>query len=155
MDSDQDIIPPFHGAAKPLRNKITAEEVRKSFNRLSNNKAAGEDNINGELLKHGTPLLDKTIADIYNTAFEKHEELDINGGVLIAIQKSGKKKGPPGNLRPITLLNSLRKALSIVTLNQIRPQVEEYLSKNQSGFRPDRSTADVIWTHRWLAAKAL
>ena len=30
-----------------------------------------------------------------------------------------------------------------------------YLSKNQSEFRPDRSTADVIWTRRWLAAKAL
>ena len=106
-------------------------------------------------LKYGTPLLDKTIADIYNEAFEKHENLDINGGVLIAIQKPGKKKGPPNNLRPITLLNSLRKASSIITLNRIRPQVEEYLSKNQSGFRPDRSTADVIWTHRWLAAKTL
>ena len=84
------------------------------MNSLSNNKAPGEDNINGELLRHGTPLLDKTIAEIYNTAFEKHEDLDISGGVLIATQKPGKKKGPPGNLRPITLLNSLRKALSIV-----------------------------------------
>ena len=106
-------------------------------------------------MEHDTPLLDKIIADIYNNAFEKHEDLDINGEVLIAIQKPGKKKGPPSNLRPITLLNSHRKAISIVTLNRIRPHVEEYLSKNQSGFRPDRSTADGIWTHRWLAAKAL
>ena len=105
-------------------------------------------------MNHGIPLLDKTIADIYDTAFEKHEDLDINGGVLIAIQKLGKKKGLPSNLRPITLLNSLRKALSIVTLNRIRPQVEEYLSKNQ-WIPTDRSTSDVIWTHRWLAAKAL
>ena len=155
VDSDQDVVPPFQGAAKPLRNKIRTEEVRKSFNSLSDNKAPGEDNINGELLKHGTPLLDKTIADIYNTTFEKHEDLDINGEDLIAIQKPGKKKGPPGNLRPITLLNSLCKALLIVTLNRIRLKVKEYLSKNQSEFRPDRSTADVIWTHRWLAAKAL
>ena len=51
MDSDQDIIPPFQGAAKPLRKKITAGEVRKSFNNLSSNKAPGEDNINGELFK--------------------------------------------------------------------------------------------------------
>ena len=60
---------------------------------LSSNKAPGEDNINGELLKHGTPLLDKPIADIYNTAFEKHEDLDIKGGVLIAIQKTRQKEG--------------------------------------------------------------
>ena len=130
VDRDQDVIPPFQGAAKPQRNKITAEEVRKSFNSSRNNKAPVEDNINGELLKQGTPLLDKTIADIYNTASEKHEDLDINEGVLTAIQKPGKKKGPPGNLRPITMLNSLRKALSIVTLNRIRLQVEENLSKN-------------------------
>ena len=75
--------------------------------------------------------------------------------ILIAIQKSGKKKGPLDNLRPITLLNSLRKALSIVTLNQIRPRVQDHLSKNQRGFLPDRSPADVIWTHRWLTAKAV
>ena len=55
------------------------------MNSLSNNKAPGKDNINGELLKHGASLLDKTIADIYNTAFEKPEDLDINGGVLIII----------------------------------------------------------------------
>ena len=45
--------------------------------------------------------------------------------------------------------------MSIITLNRIRPFVEEYLSKIQSGFRPDRSTADVVWTHKWLAAKTL
>ena len=71
---------------------------------------------------------DKSLADIYNTAFEKHEDLD--RVPKRAIQKPGKKDGPLGNLRPITLLNSLRKALSIVTLNRIRLQVEEYLSKN-------------------------
>ena len=41
------------------------------------------------------------------------------------------------------------------SLFRIRPFVEEYLSKSQSGFRPDRSTADVVWTHKWLAAKTL
>lgn len=29
------------------------------------------------------------------------------------------------------------------------------MSNNQSGFRPNRSTADVVWTHKWLAAKTL
>ena len=43
----------------------------------------------------------------------------------------------------------------IVTLIRIRPQVEEYLSKNQSGFRPEPSITDVIWAPGWLAAKAL
>ena len=100
-------------------------------------------------------FLDQTIADIFNVTFPKHENLDRNTGVLIAIQKPGKKKGPLNNLRPITLLKSPRKVLSIITLNRIRPFVEEYLSKSRSGFRPDRSTADVVWTHKRMAAKTL
>ena len=54
VDSDQDVTPQFQGAAKPLRKKLTAEEVRKSFDSLSNNKASGEDNVIGELLKRHT-----------------------------------------------------------------------------------------------------
>ena len=43
----------------------------------------------------------------------------------------------------------------MITLNRIRPFVEDYLSKSQSGFRPERSMADVVWTHKWLAARTL
>ena len=87
--------------------------------------------------------------------FKNHEELDINSGVLIAIPKPGKPKGPPNNLRPITLPNTLRKVLSLITLDRIRPSIVKYLSHSQSGFRPERSTSDVVWTHRWLAAKTV
>ena len=58
-------------SSKTTKKKIKAEKVRKSFDSLSNNKASGEENVIGELLKYGTPLLDKTIANIYNTGFEK------------------------------------------------------------------------------------
>ncbi|GFR77374.1 very-long-chain enoyl-CoA reductase [Elysia marginata] len=51
------------------------------------------------------------------------------------------------------LLNTIRKALSKIVLERIRPHVEQYLSHSQSGFRPNRSTSDVAWTHKWLAAK--
>ena len=97
----------------------------------------------------------KHIANILNSTFTNHEELDINPGVLIAIPKPGKPKGPPNNLRAITLLNTLRKVISLITLDRIRPSIEKYLSHSQSGFRPERSTSDVVWTHRWLAAKTV
>ncbi|GFS08574.1 very-long-chain enoyl-CoA reductase [Elysia marginata] len=99
-------IYPFQGKPRPLNKPISQAELRKSLNRLKNNKAAGDDQINSELLKYAPPLLDKTIADTLNKAFETHTDLNINKGVLIAIQKRGKPKGPPGNLRPIRLLNS-------------------------------------------------
>ncbi|GFR87395.1 very-long-chain enoyl-CoA reductase [Elysia marginata] len=91
---------------------VSKDEVRKSFNWLKNNKASGEDQIQSELLKY---------ANIIDNAFETHEVLDINSGILIAIQKSGKAKGPPNNLRPITLRNAIRKSLSQHLLKQDRP----------------------------------
>ena len=71
---------------------------------------------------------------------------------LFIVTKPGK---PKPNLRPIILLNTLRKVLSLITLDRIRPSIKKYLSHSQSGFRPEQSTSDVVWTHRWLAAKQL
>ena len=146
-------ITSFQGPPKKLNKQITPEEVRKSLESLKNNRAPGEDEISGELLKYGTPTLHGSIGNVLNRVFEEHESLKINWGELIALQKPGKPKGPPKNLRPITLLKTIRKALSIITLHRIRPWTEEYLSHSQSGFRPDRSTADVALAHKWLAAR--
>ena len=153
QNKDLPNITSFQGPSKKLNKPITPEEVRKSLESLKNNRVPGKDEISGELLKYGTPTLHGSIANVLNRVFEEHESLKINSGELIALQKPGKSKGPPKNLRPITLLNTIRKALSIITLHRIRPCTEEYLSHSQSGFRPDRSTADVAWAHKWLAAK--
>ena len=88
-------IPSFIGKPKPLNHPITQAEIRKNLNRLKNNKAPGEDQIYPEQLKYSTPLLGQTIANILNSTFTNHEELDINSGILIAIPKPGKPKGPP------------------------------------------------------------
>ncbi|GFR81527.1 serine/threonine kinase 33 [Elysia marginata] len=141
------------GSPRKLHQPITKEEVKKSFDNLNNNRAPGEDGIHAELLIYGTQELNEQIAKILNQTFERHENLDINAGQLIAIPKPGKPKGPPKNLGPITLLNTIRKALSKIVLERIRPHVEQYLSHSQSGFRSNQSTSDVAWTHKWLAAK--
>ena len=39
-------------------------------------------------------------------------------------------------------------------LYRSRDEIEAYISVNQIGFRPFRSTSDIVWTHRWYAAKA-
>ena len=155
QNSGKPFIEAFFGEPRKLKKPITKEEVRKSINKLNNNRAPGKDGIQGELLKYGPETIDSYIANIINESFEKHEILDINAGEIIPLPKPGKPKGPPKNLRPITLLNTIRKTLSTIVLERIRPYVEKYISHSQSGFRPNRSTADVAWTHKWLAAKTL
>ena len=95
---------------------------------LNNNKSPGEDDIQPELLKYGSEILIDKIGELFNGIFENHEDLDVNGGLLLPIPKPGKPKGPVKNLRPITLLNTIRKVLSTIALKRVRPKIETYLA---------------------------
>lgn len=57
------------------------------------------------------------MAHIINKAFAKHEALNINTRVPIALPKPGKPKGPSQNLRPVTFIKTLQKALSTIVKN--------------------------------------
>ena len=70
------------------------------------------------------------------------------------LYNQSKPKGPLTSVRPIVLLTTLRKTLSLVVLSRIAPKVDDYLSPSQSGFRRGCSTADVLFGYRWLSAKA-
>ena len=146
------VIEPFEGIPRPLDCPITQHEAAHSFRRLKNGRACGPDELPAELLKYSGPATAKLISSILNNVFETHQGIEVGKGTLIPLQKPGKPKGPTANLRPIILLPSLRKSLSLVILNRIRPGVEKYLSPGQSGFRRNRSTADVVWCKRWLSS---
>ena len=81
----------------------------------------------GELLKYGSTDLYMQMAQIYNEMFEKEEDLEIGRDTLIVLQKPGKPPGPLSSLRLIVLLTTLRKTLSLIVLQHIRPAVERFL----------------------------
>eukprot|EP00117_Sycon_ciliatum_P001455 scpid104349/ scgid7113/ len=147
-----EILEPFVGEPRPLQRPITTEELQQSITRLNNNRSSGPDGVAAELLKYAGPMLIGNLTDCLNRMFEHHSPLDLGSGIVIPLQKPNKKRGPPANLRPIVLLDSVRKAVSLLALRRIQPAVNDYLSATHSGFRPGRSTADAVWTHRWLAA---
>ena len=84
---------------------------------------------------------------------ERHILKDIGEGILIPLNKPKKEK-VVNNTRPITLLNCTRKILSLIILERIYAQVDNYISKGQSGFRRQRGTADIVWSYRWMLANA-
>ncbi|KAI0233664.1 hypothetical protein LSAT2_016118 [Lamellibrachia satsuma] len=103
----------------------------------------------GKLLKYAPAELSRHIADMFNEVFEKHILLEVDTWVL---QKPDKPLGPLKSLRPIVLLTILRQTLSLITLHRIADKVNYFFSPIRSGFRRRRSTADVVWGHRWLVA---
>ncbi|RQM13383.1 hypothetical protein DD237_006674 [Peronospora effusa] len=99
-------------------------------------------------------LLAQPLADIINHGLTTGDNIHLGDGTLLGVPKPNKPAGQCASLRPIVLLNSIRKAIYLVVLRRISPKVEEYLSPHQSEFRPCRSTADVVWDHRWIVARA-
>ena len=152
------------GAADPLprpsphqfKKPISTMEVASALSRLRNGRASGPDNLPGELLKYAPDEVASIIKTVINTSVRNGEDLSqvIGPGTLIPLAKPGKPRGPTTSLRPIVLLNTVRKATSLITLKRMTSDVAQHLGSIQSGFRPGRSTADVVWTQRFVAAKA-
>ena len=64
-------------------------EVASALSRLNNDRAAGDDTLQSELLKYCADEISPTISFLLNTMFERHEIVDVGHGLLIPIQKPG------------------------------------------------------------------
>ncbi|GFR78316.1 very-long-chain enoyl-CoA reductase [Elysia marginata] len=90
IDDQINDLEAFQGDARDLNNPITTNEVEKALACLNNNRACGEDRIPGELIKYGADTLAKVICNILNRVFLEHNDININGGKVITLQKPGK-----------------------------------------------------------------
>lgn len=150
-DPNDEPLTPFSGSPRPLNQPVTATEVDKALQSLHNGRASGPDSINSELLKYAASVVSSPIANIINSMFEQHISLDSLGkGTLIALPKPNKPPGPPSNLRPIVLLNCIRKVISLISLHRIQRKVDFFTGVTQGGFKRGRSCADIVWAQRML-----
>jgi hypothetical protein len=121
---------------------------------LTNGKAVGPDDISAELMKYCGNEPYRHLSVIYNRMIIDQEVIPALGaGLLVPLNKSGKPKIIE-NIRPITLLNSSRKMVSLLTLERLSPDAEQFIDPSQCGFRRGRSSAEVIWTYAWVKANA-
>ncbi|MEN9521703.1 MAG: hypothetical protein RL065_80, partial [Bacteroidota bacterium] len=135
-----------------LQNPINGYEVTKAIKKLNNGRSPGDSKLYAEQFKALQCILAEEIAELINyNAFDNHE---LGKGVMVTIPKPGKPRNVQ-NLRPIVLLNNIRKILSLVVLNRINPKVEEFLSSSQCAFRKNRGTSDAVWAHKFICARAL
>ena len=109
---------------RPLHSPITPEGGTPSIEDPQNHHAYRTDMIPNELLKYGGLALAENIAGILNAIFETGEVI-IGQGVLIPLQKPDKAKEELKSLRPVVLLNSIRKVFSLVVFERICEQVDD------------------------------
>ena len=138
-----------------MRTAFTTNEISNAISQLRNNKSTGKDGVKAELLKYGPTFIHNEIANIFNeTAKSGKYPKELTQGILCAIQKPGKAKGPVSNLRPIILLSILRKILAICLKKRIIDRLDNQIPPSQAAYRTGRSTTEHVFATKILAEKA-
>lgn len=136
-------------------NNITKLEIQKAIKSLKNNKAAGIDNIQPEMLK----VDEKTSTEMLFGLFQKiwSEEKIPNAwktGLLVKIPKKGDRTKCE-NWRGITLLSIASKVLTRILLERLKAAIDKKLRINQAGFRARESCTDHIATLRIIVEQSI
>ena len=123
---------------------------------LKDNKSPGMDQINVELIKYSPEVVYEKIADIYNNiaATGKHPN-EITHGILRALQKPGKPKGPTSNLRPIILLSVLRKILAVCIMKRINSRLDSAIPISQAAYRKNRSAIEHVFVTKLIIERTI
>ena len=139
-----------------MRIPFTAEEVKKASSTLKNNKSPGCDGIIAEMIKYGPDELFERISNIYNSVSSNGEiPEELIHGILRALQKPGKSKGPVEHLRPIILLSILRKILAICMMNRIGGRLDAEIPLSQAAYRKGRSTTEHVFAVKLVAERTI
>ena len=134
---------------------ISIHEIKAALKHLKNNKAAGSDEVPGELLKYGGETTAKLMHVICSNIWRNEIIPDEwTKSIIITLPKSGDTT-ECNNYRTISLINHASKVILEIIKLRMRKFIEENLSEYQAGFRIGRSTIDQIFTIRQLAEHRL
>ncbi len=133
-------------ASEQSMKEITAEEYEEAKKRLAKNKAAGPDELYGDLIKITPEELDKEILLLFNQIMKERRIPDEwRESTTFSIHKGGDPTLVT-QYRPIALLNTLYKMFISIINQRLSTIIEEtdIVHPNQSGFRRNRSTHERI-----------
>ena len=102
--------------AVPMTTPFTEDEISGAVKSLKNSKSPGTDDIRAEHLKSGPKIVNENIARriLNHVAASGELPSELKTGILVPLQKPGKSRGPPSNLRPfLNLTNSTYSRFSL------------------------------------------
>ena len=139
-----------------MNKPFMAEEIKLASKKLKNDKSPGIDKIRAEQIKYGPDKINNIIADILNeTAESGNGPRELKSGILRPLQKPLKKRGPLTNLRPVILMSTLRKILSICLINRISDRILNHIPASQAAYQRNRSTTEHVFAFKLLTEKAI
>ena len=127
--------------------EITMHEMSRAIHDSKANKAAGDDGIPYELIKHLGPKAKQFLLMLYNKCWiHKGIPRKWRTAIICPLLKHGKDPKDTISYRPISLTSCLGKILEKIVADRMIYVLENrlQLTQNQAGFRQGRSTTDQI-----------
>ena len=131
-----------------LNAPFTEQEIASRIRLLKNGKAAGNDSITNEFLKHSVGQLMPLYLKLFNRIMQEGsvpEEWLV--GMILPLYKNKGDRADPNNYRGITLLSCFGKLFTAVLNDRLYKFCEDndILKELQGGFRQGYSTTDHIF----------
>ena len=127
---------------------ITVDEVKRTIAKAQPKTAPGTDDITNHLLQVATETLAPVLTDLFNGClFSGYCPLHFRESKTVALRKPGKDDySDPRAYRPITLLNTLGKALEAIVATRLSyaAEIHELLPSSHFGGRKGQSTETAI-----------
>ena len=132
---------------------ITGSEILGAVSRMKRGKATGDDDLPVENVKEAGDEAQKLLLTIMQNAYrQKTVPAEWQKGIISQIFKKG-DKALCENFRGISFLSHCGKLYSSIIGRRLRAHVEHILGEWQYGFRPGRSTLDLIFVMKMIMEK--
>lgn len=125
---------------------IQVKDIRDAFSKVKTAKSSGSDNISSYFLKLALPLIENSLAFLFNTSIETNIfPDDWKVARVTPIFKNGEKTDK-SNYRPISVLPVISRLFEKLVSDQLSQYMETngLFSNNQSGFLRLRSTVTCL-----------
>ena len=155
LDADIPKRLPQHPVASALGIEPTEEEIATAMKAMANAKAVRPDGLPAELLKLGLQQDRTILRELHRLTIliwrQGKVPQEWKGAVITVLHKKGDKT-EYGNYRGISLVSHAGKVLLKEVARRLSAycEVEGLLPEEQCGFRPDRSTTDMMFVVRRL-----
>ena len=139
-----------------LDENISLTEYKEASKTLKGNKSSGPDSISNDMIKNATPLLGRSVVNLFNAII--NTECIPNQwklGYIVPIFKKG-QTDDPANYRGISIISCLGKLFSSILSKRLISHMEESkgFSMYQAGFMKNKRTSDHIFVVKSIIEEA-
>ena len=137
------------GSHSSFCSPFSPAEFLAAASNLSSSTATGPDKVAYPMLKHLPRSGMDLLLHIFNLSWSSHSFPSIwKTSSIIPIHKMGKHLDSPASFRPSSLTSCVSKLFERIILSRLLFFLESnsILSPRQAGFRPGRSTVDLLYT---------